>query len=56
MEVGLRESCFAESLLKQLHGAKAETVETSLKSRRRCRRVDVPSTIIMRARQTSGHS
>ena len=33
MEVGLRESCFAENLLEQLHGAKAEVVETSPKSR-----------------------
>ena len=43
MEVGLRESCFAENLHEQLHGAEAEAVETSPKSRRRCCRVDVSS-------------
>ena len=43
MEVGLRESCFAENLLEQLHGAKVEAAETSPKSRRRCCRVDVRS-------------
>ena len=26
MKVGLRESCFAENLLEQLHGAEAEVV------------------------------
>ena len=41
MEVELRESCFAENLLKQLHSTEAEAVETSPKSRRRCCRVDV---------------
>ena len=41
MEVGLRESCFAENLLEQLHSAEAEAVETSPKSRRHCCRVDV---------------
>ena len=34
MEVELTESCFAENL-EQLHGAGAEAVETSPKSRRR---------------------
>ena len=32
MEVELKESCFAEKLLEQLHGAKAEAAEISLKS------------------------
>ena len=41
MEVGLRESCLAEKLFEQMHGAEAEAAETSPKSRRRCCRVDV---------------
>ena len=40
MEVELRESCFAENLLERLHGAEAEAVETSPKSRQQCCRVD----------------
>ena len=31
MQVGLRESCFTENLLEQLHGAETKVVETSLK-------------------------
>ena len=32
MEVGLRECCFAEYLLEQLHSAEAEAVESAPKS------------------------